>query len=321
MNPITRRQFLENAALLAAAGNGLLRSSNAQAADAVPRKMTIDLVCGSIGVSANPRQAIEFAARFGFESVEPNSQFLASLSDDQLADLKADMKTKNLVFSATGLPVEFRQDEGRFSSGLKELPAYASSLQRAGATRISTWLMPCHGSLTYVKNFHQHAARLKAVASILKDHGVRLGLEYVGPRTSWTSQRYPFLHTLAEMKDLIAEIGTGNVGVLLDSWHWWHAGDTVKDLLALQNADIVAVDLNDAPTGVPKEQMPDNKRELPCATGVIDLGAFLSALNQVGYDGPVRAEPFNRALSSLPKEEACAAAAKALKQAFALIHS
>ena len=52
---------------------------------------------------------------------------------------------------------------------------------------------------------------------------------------------------------------------------------------------------------------------------MIDVGAFLKALNEIGYDGPVRAEPFNQALNRMPKEEACAAAAVALKKAFALI--
>ena len=63
----------------------------------------------------------------------------------------------------------------------------------------------------------------------------------------------------------------------------------------------------------------DSRRELPAATGVIDLKAFLSALVEVGYDGPVRAEPFNRELNALPAAEAVAATAAALKKAFALI--
>ena len=33
----------------------------------------------------------------------------------------------------------------------------------------------------------------------------------------------------------------------------------------------------------------DLSRELPCATGVIDLATFLGALVKIGYDGPVRA--------------------------------
>ena len=82
---------------------------------------------------------------------------------------------------------------------------------------------------------------------------------------------------------------------------------------------MIAVDLNDAPASIPKEQQSDGRRELPCATGVIDVGAFLKALNEIGYDGPVRAEPFNQAVNRMPKEEACEATAVALKKAFALI--
>ena len=64
----------------------------------------------------------------------------------------------------------------------------------------------------------------------------------------------------------------------------------------------------------------DNRRELPCTTGIIDVDAFLNALNQIGYDGPVRAEPFNQAVNHMTRDEACAAAMAALKKAFALIH-
>jgi sugar phosphate isomerase/epimerase len=184
---------------------------------------------------------------------------------------------------------------------------------------MGTWLMSGHSSLSYVENFRQHARRLRAVAQILKDQDIRLGMEYVGTRTIWTKQRYPFIHTLKEMRDLIAEIGSGNAGVVLDCWHWWQAEDTVPDVLTLKNEDVISVDLNDAPSGVPKDQQVDGRRELPCATGVIDVGAFLKALNQIGYDGPVRAEPFNKPLKDMENEPACAATISALKRAVALV--
>jgi sugar phosphate isomerase/epimerase len=70
---------------------------------------------------------------------------------------------------------------------------------------------------------------------------------------------------------------------------------------------------------VPKDQQKDNARELPLATGVIDVAAFLRALGAIGYDGPVRAEPFNEAVRKLPPEEAVAATGRAMRQAFALL--
>jgi sugar phosphate isomerase/epimerase len=118
---------------------------------------------------------------------------------------------------------------------------------------------------------------------------------------------------------LIAEIGRDNVGLVLDSWHWYTAHETGEDLRSLSNQDVVACDLNDAPAGIPIDQQQDNTRELPAATGVIDLKTFLGALVAIGYDGPVRAEPFNKALNALDDEPAVQQTAEALKKAFALI--
>ena len=115
----------------------------------------------------------------------------------------------------------------------------------------------------------------------------------------------------------LAEIGRKNVGLVLDSWHWYTAHEAEGDILALSAGDVVAVDLNDAPAGKAVDEQVDSQRELPCATGVIDAGAFLRALARIGYDGPVRAEPFNAALRALPPEEAVAATARAMKAAFA----
>src|SRR3974390_2651625 len=264
-------------------------------------------------------QIIGLAARHGFESVEPQGEYLVGLSPDQLAEAVATMRDHGLAFGAAGLSVEFRQSEDKFAEGLKKLPPLAAGLKRAGVKRVGTWLMPGHSSLSYVENFRQHARRLRSVAEVLRDHDLRLGMEYVGTKTIWTRQRYPFIRTLKEMRDLMAEIGTGNAGVVLDSWHWWQADDTAAELLTLKSGERISGDLNDAPAGVAKDQQVDGRRELPCATGVIDVSAFLRALNQIGYDGPVRAEPFNKPLNDLENEPACAATILALKKAVALL--
>ncbi len=318
MSTYTRREFLCGTAACCAMPATLVPTVVA-ASPTATRKMTISLSPGSIGVSADQREAIALASRHGFEAVEPYGEFLAGLSDAQTQELLADLQARKLTWGAAGLPVEFRRDDARFETGLKELPRVATGCQRAGVTRVGTWLMPCHASLTYTANFRRHAARLREAAKILKDHGHRLGLEYVGTPTVWRSQRYPFVHTLAELQDLIAEIGTGNVGVVLDSWHWSMAGDTEADLLGLKNEDVVAVDLNDAPAGVPKDQQQDGRRELPGATGVLDLATFLKALQRIGYDGPVRCEPFNKAMNDLDNDAACAATVAALKKAMGLL--
>ena len=303
---LTRRQ----AAALAVAATALA---------ATKRKMTIHLTPGSIGVKATQQETIAYAKQYGFEAVEPQGVYLETLSPFEIDYLTAKVKAAGLVWGNASLPVDFRKDTPTFERDLAQLPAIAKALQRAGVTRLGTWISPSHASLTYIDNFAQHAERLKRVGRILGDHGQRLGLEYVGPKTLWASNRYPFLHTMAEMKNLLAAIGLPNVGLLLDSWHWYTAGETAADLVTLRNEDIVCCDLNDAPAGVPLDQQIDNQRELPLATGVIPVSEFLNALYRIGFDGPIRCEPFNATLRALPPDQALTAVAAAMKKAFALI--
>ena len=46
---------------------------------------------------------------------------------------------------------------------------------------------------------------------------------------------------------------------------------------------------------------------------------ILAALVKIDYDGPVRAEPFNKRLNDMPNEQACATTIDAMNKAFALI--
>jgi sugar phosphate isomerase/epimerase len=257
--------------------------------------------------------------RYGFEAVEPKPDYLASLSDSELSKLTTDLKEKNLVWGVASLPADLRADEDKFAASMKDLPKFAETMRRAGVTHVSKFIYPNHPSLTYLQNFKQHARRISQVASVLDGQGLRLGLEYVGPRTSLVLEQYPFIHTMAETKELIAAAGKGNVGFVLDSFLWYTAHETPADVLSLKGGDVISADISDAPEGIPIDQLIDQRRELPGATGVINLAAFLNALNRIGFDGPVRAEPFNEALRKMPREEAVAATIRAMKKAFALI--
>jgi sugar phosphate isomerase/epimerase len=317
-NPTTRRQFLFSgaAAALALSATGKLAAT---ATSAPERKFYAILSLGRIGFHATFPESVELATRHGFEGLDPDISYLASLNNDTLHQLLDDLQKRNLKFGAAGLPVEFRKDSETFNGDLKKLPAASAVLQRAGIWRVSTWVMPCSDNLTYLQNFREHAERLRLCAQVLADHGQKLGLEYVSPRTLWRSQKHPFIHTLGEMKELLVAIGTDNLGIQLDSWHWFNAQETQQDLLTLRAQDVITVDLNDAPTGLTIDQYRDNSRELPAATGVIPVKQFLDALLQIGYDGPIQAEPFNAPLRALPLDQACAMTSEAMRKAFQLM--
>ena len=171
----------------------------------------------------------------------------------------------------------------------------------------------------YLVNFESHKRRLSEIAQILDYYGIRLGLEYVGPKTLMARDKYSFIRSMAEAKELIFAMGQPNVGFILDSFHWYCAGETAADILSLRKEDIVAVDLNDARTGLTPDTQIDGKRELPGATGVIDLKSFLTALAELGYEGPVRAEPFNQPLRDMEDGAALAKTAKMMRDSFGLV--
>ncbi len=317
---MNRRHFLHQSTLAAATlASTSFTSSALASSQPTARKFTMSLDPGAIGVKVDQTQLIDYAAKFDFEAVTPYPDFLAKLTENEANKLLEEMQQKKIVWGVAGLPVEFRQDENTLREGLRKLPTLAKGLQQANVTRVSTWVMPTHAELNYLKNFRQHAERLREVATILADHNLRFGLEYVGPTTLRNAKKYAFVHTLEETQALIEEIGQNNVGVVLDSFHWFTAEEDVKDILTLSNGDVVAADLNDAHAGRSAVEQIDGQRELPMATGLIDTQAFLDALVTIGFDGPVRAEPFNQKLRDMPDDKAVSSTAKAMKKAFSLV--
>ena len=304
-----RREFVYRGLAVAAAA----AIGNAQAAT---RKFTIAFVPGSIGIKADQGRSIELAAKYGFESVQP---FGPQLLNEGVGRYVEALQSNNLKWAAARLSLSLRGDEDTYSSALAKLPQEAKALKQAGVTRVGTAISSSSDTLNYLENFKLTSRRLRETASVLEDYGLRLGLEYLGTKRLWTARRHAFVHSMKECQQLIAEAGKSNVGLVIDSWHWWTARDTIGDIMKLSNSEIVSADLNDAPRGIERELQYDNQRELPATTGMIDAKAFLGAFVKIGYDGPIRAEPFNKRLDDMDDEQASETTAAAMKKAFALV--
>lgn len=274
------------------------------------------LVCRSLCIEATQSEAIELAHRHGFDSVEARADELALLSEEELRRLLDDLHAKRLRFGLAGMPIDLRRDAQRFTDGLQRLPRFAQVLQRCGVTRLGTSIVPAHDEFPFADNFRQHVERIGAVARVLGDHGVRLGLEYCATPSLRRGKRHEFIHSLPQLRELIAAVDAPNLGLVLDSWHWWMSGSPAAELTSLRCQEIVAVDLDDAPVGVPQEKLGDRQRELPGTTGVINLREFVGALRRLGYDGPVRAEPFEFNGSQNEQDTVCQQARSALARTF-----
>lgn len=256
---------------------------------------------GAVGIKAGFEDAVKLAKSAGFGGLDLYMDAASRLGPAKVKEIYASAGLK----VGGGVPCpEFRKDEETFKKGMATLPQSAKLAAECGCTRCATWIMPASDELTFEENFKQHARRLREVAKVLNDYGIGFGLEFVGPATIRKGKKYEFIWNMDGMLDLCREIGTPNMGLLLDCWHWYTSRGTVQDITRLKPKQVVYVHVNDAPKGVPIDEHIDNQRALPGETGVIDIGGFLKALHQIGYDGPITSEPFSQKLREMPAEQA-----------------
>ncbi|MEO6437401.1 MAG: sugar phosphate isomerase/epimerase family protein [Tepidisphaeraceae bacterium] len=260
---------------------------------------------GAIGCKpADLSAAIALAKVGGFDGLEIAASQIADEIDRVGAETVerqfADARVRPAGFA---LPVDWRTTEANWRRDLVALPRLAQAAAAIGVERCFTWVMPCSNERTLQENIPFHVERFKPIADILAKHNIRLGLEFIGPKTLRKSQKHPFIHTLPDMLDLGRKIGP-NVGILLDAFHWYTSHGTLDQLRALKPEQVVYVHVNDARRGVDVDEQIDNQRDLPSATGVIEIAGFLRALQSIGYTGPMTPEPFKQDLADLPSDEA-----------------
>lgn len=277
-----------------------------------------NLSTGAIGVKATLSEAIAYAKNNGFGGIDFSISEAQALADAQGVNAVRDLFASASVRPGTfGFPVEYRKDDATWQEGIKALPKQAALAQQLGCLRTVTWIVPGSNDRDFASNFAFHVERFKPAAAILADHGIRFGLEFIGPKTLRDTLKHLFVYTLDGMMALGAAIGTGNMGLLLDIWHVYTSHGTHDDVRKLRQEDIVAVHVNDAPAGIPVDQQMDLVRALPGETGVLDNGDFLRALQGIGYDGPVTAEPFSQRVREMQPDAAVAETAAAMNKIWA----
>jgi sugar phosphate isomerase/epimerase len=256
-----------------------------------------------------PEAFVRLAARCGFSCVEAGADHWAEWARRKPVEyIREFCAAEGCLIGHAGLFVNFREDEISFEADLARLPRVCELNRKLGVRAMSTWIRPCC-AVDPVEYRLMHVLRLRRVAALLKDHGMRLGLEFVGPKTS-RAEGNPFIHDMPGMLALCRDIDPAVCGLLLDSYHWYASGATVQDIAALKSRQVVHVHINDAHPG-PVDSLIDMKRLLP-GDGAIDLAGFLRALEDIGYLGPVSVETFDERLRELGPEEAARLAGRKL---------
>jgi hypothetical protein len=189
----------------------------------------MNLNVGQIGVKATPIEAVRLARQHGYGAVTPMTGSLSKYSEAELGQLLArrwaspvgEMKSNGIVWGAGVLSPFFEPNDTEFKcrkaspSGdrLTEVRRTARLYQQAGVTRCFTPTMSSSNTMTYLANFRLHTQRVREVGKLLADHGLRVGIEYLGTKVLAVKGKFPFIRTSAQMKELTKDVGLANVAV------------------------------------------------------------------------------------------------------------
>jgi len=198
----------------------------------------------------------------------------ARLKDSALAPVSA-CAAGNLLWRGAPGPVERRA----------ELETQFALAQALGVPR---FVIFDYVEATPKRDDHAVAAeRLVSLAELAAKHHVRIALEFIA--------RSRLLGSLPTTLEVIRKAAQPNVGLCLDTFHFYAGVSKLEDLDDLRPGDVEHVHFHDVPRSVPRELLVDADR-LPPGTGVIPLAKVVEALRRIGYAGALSVELFDPAV-------------------------
>jgi sugar phosphate isomerase/epimerase len=294
---LTRREFLERTTLTTAA---LALARSASAADTMFVSLNGAVTRGVSGVDK-----ARLAAKVGFGGVDWDFGPMKTAGADATKALFGELKIKPTIASLPmARPFPFGGEQPGFQQALTALADDAAFSSAIGCQKMMV-VLPASTPLPKDEQRKIARDRLAAISEVLQKSNVRLGIEFLGVQQFRTPRpdgppTHPFIWNLPEAVALAKDSGT-NIGVILDVWHWHHAGSTVDDILATGKERIVHIHVSDA-KAQPPEEVRDNQRLMP-GEGIINLVGFFQALKKIGYDGGVSPEPLGRVPQEMSPEE------------------
>lgn len=124
---------------------------------------------------------------------------------------------------------------------------------------------------------------LDALSDIAAKHDVSLAFEFLG-QTDCSVQ------TLDLADEIVRRVARPNVGLVIDSFHFYAGGSRLEAIEALDPQRLFIFHINDA-EDLPREQLEDRHRLLP-GLGILPLKEIIAALRRIGYDRVTSVEIF-----------------------------
>ena len=124
---------------------------------------------------------------------------------------------------------------------------------------------------------------LSELSYIAEAYGVSLAFEFLG-------QAGCSVQTLDLAHEIIERVGRADVGLVIDSFHFYAGGSSIESIESLDPERLFIFHINDA-EDMPRDELEDRHRLLP-GLGILPLREIISALRAIGYDRVMSIEIF-----------------------------
>jgi 2-keto-myo-inositol isomerase len=240
---------------------------------------------GATTMRADLATDIRAASAAGFDGLEiwasKLRKFLEAGTTAELKSLFAEYRLEPYSINSIER-ITFRNEEerARLAEECEELCRIASEIDCPYIVVVPSPL-PLGKSRTDV--IEESVSVLGKLGSIAERYGVELAFEFLG-QTDCSVQ------TLEQAAEIVERLSRSNVGLVIDSFHFYAGGSQVESIGSLDSQKLFIFHINDAES-LPREQLEDRHRLLP-GLGILPLKEIISALRRINYDRITSVEIF-----------------------------
>ncbi len=267
---------------------------------------------GATTLKADLATDIAVAGKAGFDFVEIwAAKLMGYLERGGLPALRRDLKRAG-VEAATLNSVEhvtFNDPSGHIRM-LEDFQRFCRVAEAINAETVIVVPSPRPKGVSLASIERESVRVLRELSRIARPYGVRLAYEFLGFADCT-------VNTLAQCAEIVDKVARPNVGLVLDTFHFFAGGSTVASIREVNPEKIFIVHINDVERA-PRRKMHDALRLYP-GKGILPLTSILRALKAIGYTGRVSVEIFRPQYWNRPPlqvaREARTCALAALRQA------
>jgi 2-keto-myo-inositol isomerase len=240
---------------------------------------------GATTMTSSLETDIRIAGQAGFYALEITAsklhRFLINHSIDDAYKLIGDARLRPYTINSIER-INFRDAEGR-----AEIMMQTQLLSQYARSLACQWIIAVPGrapdGLQWKAARGNTVAALQEMGGIAESYGVGIAFEFLG--FPWSSVR-----TAAQAWEVVQETDRTNVGMVVDTCHFYAGGSTSDSIGALDSSKVAILHINDVEP-LPRDTITDANRLFP-GDGVIPLRQIIGDFRKIGYDDVASVEIF-----------------------------